>query len=314
MPQISVIVPVYNAEKYLHRCIDSILAQTFTDFELLLIDDGSKDSSGLICDEYEARDTRVRAIHKENGGVSSARNVGLEVARGEWIVFADSDDWIEEETLQEIVDCIRNSTAEYFRFGYIKEFQNGERKYYLAGNGNIATHDEIFKLCQQGGYFGFLWNSVFNRTVIGELRFDESLCWLEDQIFSFNYLRRINKAYFIGKTLYHYTVQDSGSLSSIRDPFMILRAGVEQYRSLNVLEFEDEYNRKEVVRIFGHHQVKAIKAVYESGRPFKERRLFYHLYKQNPTESPASLFLNIYRCFPFIIVDTAFMIKYHHKK
>ena len=88
---VSIIVPVYNTEKFLHRCIDSILAQTYTDFELLLIDDGSKDSSGTICDEYAAQDARVRVFHKENGGVSSARNLGLDNARGEWVTFVDSD-------------------------------------------------------------------------------------------------------------------------------------------------------------------------------------------------------------------------------
>ena len=96
-PKISVIVPVYNVEKYLHRCVDSILAQTFNDFELLLIDDGSKDKSGAICDEYAAKDSRVRVFHKENGGVSSARNLGLENAKGDWIIFIDSDDWIADD-------------------------------------------------------------------------------------------------------------------------------------------------------------------------------------------------------------------------
>ena len=94
MPKISVIVPVYNTEKYLHRCVDSILAQTFTDFELLLIDDGSTDSSGAICDEYAQKDSRVRVFHKENGGASSARNLGLDNATGEWITFCDSDDFV----------------------------------------------------------------------------------------------------------------------------------------------------------------------------------------------------------------------------
>ena len=97
---ISIIVPVYNTEKYLRRCIDSVLAQTYQDFELLLIDDGSKDSSGAICDEYAAQDARVRVFHKENGGVSSARNVGLDNARGEWITFVDADDWIESDMLE----------------------------------------------------------------------------------------------------------------------------------------------------------------------------------------------------------------------
>ena len=102
-PTISVIVPVYNAEKYLHRCIDSVLAQTYKDFELLLIDDGSKDSSGTICDEYAAQDARVKVFHKENGGVSSARNVGLDHARGEWIMHLDGDDWIEHDMLERLI-------------------------------------------------------------------------------------------------------------------------------------------------------------------------------------------------------------------
>ena len=91
-PKISVIIPVYTAEKSLCRCIDSILTQTYQDFELLLIDDGSTDSSGAICDEYAEQDARIRVFHKENGGVSSARNVGLDNARGEWYAFVDSDD------------------------------------------------------------------------------------------------------------------------------------------------------------------------------------------------------------------------------
>lgn len=94
MPKISVIVPVYNTEKYLRRCIDSILAQTFTDFELLLVDDGSKDNSGTICDEYVEKDPRVRVFHKENGGVTAARNMGIEEAKGEWLAFVDADDYI----------------------------------------------------------------------------------------------------------------------------------------------------------------------------------------------------------------------------
>ena len=93
-PQISIVVPVYNV-----RCIDSILAQTFTDFELLLINDGSKDSSGLICDKYAEKDSRIRVFHKENGGVSRARNLGISNARGRWLCFIDSDDWVDKEYL-----------------------------------------------------------------------------------------------------------------------------------------------------------------------------------------------------------------------
>lgn len=107
-PKISVIVPVYNVEKYLRRCIDSILSQTFSDFELLLIDDGSKDKSGDICDEYAAKDARIRVFHKDNGGVSSARNLGLVKANGEFIFFVDSDDYLDNTHLENYSKDIDN--------------------------------------------------------------------------------------------------------------------------------------------------------------------------------------------------------------
>lgn len=100
--KVSIIVPVYNVEKYLQRCIESILTQTETDFELLLIDDGSKDKSGLMCDDYAQKDKRVNVIHKENGGVSSARNLGIEKANGEWMCFIDADDYVRQDFLSNI--------------------------------------------------------------------------------------------------------------------------------------------------------------------------------------------------------------------
>ncbi|MDE7478361.1 MAG: glycosyltransferase family 2 protein, partial [Lachnospiraceae bacterium] len=102
-PLISVIVPVYNVEKYVMRCIESILAQTYTNLEILLVDDGSTDASGKICDELAKKDVRIRIIHKENGGPSDARNVGIQEARGEYYLFVDSDDWISENLLESML-------------------------------------------------------------------------------------------------------------------------------------------------------------------------------------------------------------------
>ena len=116
-PKISVIVPVYKAEAYLRRCVDSILAQTFQDFEVLLIDDGSPDRSGEICDEYARKDRRVRVFHKENGGVSSARNVGIEKALGTWIMFVDADDWLCADTISYCSSFF--SEADLIRFSYV---------------------------------------------------------------------------------------------------------------------------------------------------------------------------------------------------
>ena len=112
-PKSSVIVPVYNVEIYLPRCIDSILSQSFTDFELILVDDGSPDNCGKICDEYALKDSRVRVFHKSNGGVSSARNLGLDNVRGEWVTFIDSDDYVEVDYLKELIDAQQKNQVDY---------------------------------------------------------------------------------------------------------------------------------------------------------------------------------------------------------
>ena len=116
MPTISVIVPVYKVEKYIHRCVDSILNQTFSDFELILVDDGSPDNCGAICDEYAAKDSRVVVIHQENGGLSAARNAGIDWAfansDSQWLSFIDSDDWVHPEYLQKLLDTAVNNSAE----------------------------------------------------------------------------------------------------------------------------------------------------------------------------------------------------------
>lgn len=123
MPEISVIVPVYNVEEYLRPCIDSILEQTFTDFELILVDDGSPDRCGEICDEYEQIDKRIRVIHQENGGLSAARNAGLDVMSGEYVTFIDSDDLVDKKFLEELYDNIQNDKAQ-ISLCQLQEFEN----------------------------------------------------------------------------------------------------------------------------------------------------------------------------------------------
>ena len=122
VPKISIIVPVYKVEQYLYRCLDSIVAQTFTDWECLLIDDGSPDDSGAICDEYAEKDSRFRVIHQKNSGVSAARNAGLAVARGEWIGFVDSDDWIEPDFCKTLLVAIEQTGKDCATCGYLNEF------------------------------------------------------------------------------------------------------------------------------------------------------------------------------------------------
>ena len=204
MTKISVIVPVYNAEKYLCRCIDSILSQTFTDFELLLINDGSKDGSDAICDEYAAKDNRVRVFHKENGGVSSARNLGLDNAKGEWITFVDSDDFIPSDSLK----SLSNNNSEDLIIGEF-QYSNGENLFGLRWNDNSVERNdfsEFLSLNIDTSFFRAPWCKLFKNKIITEcdLRFDVSLMLGEDTIFVNTYLLYCNSIRICKQYCYNY--------------------------------------------------------------------------------------------------------------
>lgn len=159
-PAISMIVPVYNTELYLHRCIDSILSQTFTDFELLLIDDGSTDRSGEICDEYAGKDKRVRVFHKENGGVSSARNLGLDEARGEWIAFVDSDDWVSTKLLEFLFSEAEKGKHDLVFCNYAEVYT----KQIVVSHHSCYTSKKDY-ICHtiEGALGGYLWNKLVHK-------------------------------------------------------------------------------------------------------------------------------------------------------
>ena len=188
---ISIIVPIYNTEKYIQRCIDSILAQTYTDFELLLINDGSTDNSGAKCDEYATKDLRIRVFHKENGGVSSARNLGLDNAKGEWITFVDSDDYIFENYLQNYANNI-NDNVDLICQGI--EFDNYFSKAFPIKKCGIDYYGdvqngmmELYKMPMPGS----VWNKCFITKIIKErhLRFDKNITIHEDEHFVLTYLK-----------------------------------------------------------------------------------------------------------------------------
>lgn len=189
MTLISVIVPVYNTEKYLDRCIQSILAQTYTDFELLLVDDGSTDSSGAICDKYAEQDSRVRVFHKENGGVSSARNMGLDNVRGEYVGFVDADDYVLPEFLSNFISIYNGEDV--LIQGIIPDYSISNeyiiKKASIDYSGNIQDWLIGLNGCEM---FGALWNKLFKRSIIesNKLRLNETFKFLEDEEFFLRYL------------------------------------------------------------------------------------------------------------------------------
>lgn len=223
-PKISVIVPVYNVEQYLPRCIDSILDQTFTDFEVLLIDDGSTDSSGDICDEYAKKDNRIKVFHKENGGVSSARNCGINFSRGELISFIDSDDWLKQNCLQEIVTNMVDVDLLVFSYTWI--FYDGSTRTVTPKEMKVEEVDKIeyFILCMRHNntkenMFGYPWNKVFRREIIKHynITFEEGLHYCEDEIFVLSYCLKIRKAKSIPISLYyHWLRNDSLSYNKLQ--------------------------------------------------------------------------------------------------
>ena len=192
MPKVSIIIPIYNAELTLRQCVNSILSQDYKDFEILLIDDGSKDNSPAICDDYAKRDDRIHVYHKKNGGVSSARNLGLDKAQGKWITFIDSDDYIEPGYLE---DLDVGTTSLYVRPN--KSFKNNMSSLYtICGfdNKRLIKGDDL-RIFIKKNVSGFLFRGpcgkFYKKNNIGLLRFQEDMIVAEDACFVMNYLLTI---------------------------------------------------------------------------------------------------------------------------
>lgn len=210
-PKISVIVPVYNVEKYLPRCIDSILAQTFTDFELLLIDDGSSDNSGRICDKYAMNDKRIRAFHQENGGVSYARNMGLDKSKGEYVFFIDSDDYVESDCLASLYACMQNQSADIVFCDFIIEKSQTTYRYIKQSCSNDKI--EIIKklLCNELG--GYLWNKLVRKEIFinNGINFPNGIGIWEDLLVSVNLYYHSKNIAYMPCSLYHYVQYNTSS-------------------------------------------------------------------------------------------------------
>ena len=239
-PMISIIVPVYNAEKYLHRCIDSILSQTFADFELLLIDDGSKDKSGAICDEYAVKDNRVRVFHKENGGVSSARNLGLDNACGEWVTFVDSDD--------EICSLGRITDESDMVIASLDIQRSDGRKEVISFSHDVISGDELKYFLEkhiQSHIFSSAYAKYIKRKLIGGLRFDTSMKMGEDTVFILKCINQVNTMSFDKNYIYKYylmSTYDKKYQQSITDSIYCLNEIFGEYSLLGIRNLMFERN------------------------------------------------------------------------
>lgn len=228
-PKISIIVPVYNAERYLHQCIDSILVQTHTDFELLLINDGSTDNSGSICNEYSQKDSRINVFHKENGGVSSARNFGITKSEGEYICFIDSDDWIESTFIEKLLLPLITQNADVIFCDYYKEYYNKTRE--------VKSSSDFYNM----KVLGMVWGKIYKKK---SLFFDEDLKLSEDVHYNFRYAKDTLGLLKVDLTLYHYRILDSSAVrtyskdtvSKYNSSIMKIKLIVDKKREIDALD------------------------------------------------------------------------------
>ncbi len=218
IPYISIIVPVYNTELYIGKCVDSVLCQSYKNWELLLVDDGSTDNSGKICDSYSGKDDRIKVIHKPNEGVSSARNLGVEAANGDFVTFIDSDDWIESEYL---LDFVRMRPKEHSIIVSGMKSQDPKREYVSFEYSDESTENGVsaanlivrYGLFRDGGPF----NKLFDLKLIKEsgLRFRVDLSYHEDHIFVYSYYMLIDTIILSGYCGYHYMHYGRSSKNSL---------------------------------------------------------------------------------------------------
>jgi len=260
-PKVSIIIPVYNAEKYLRRCIDSVLGQEYRDFELLLVNDGSTDTSGVICEEYAKKDHRVRVTHKENTGVSDTRNLAISQARGKYLQFVDSDDWLTSDATRLLVKAAEENGCDLV----ISDFYRvvGERvshKGDIETDGVMSREEFAAHMMEDPAdfYYGVLWNKLYRRDIVEKhsICMEPCISWCEDFLFNLEYILHAERFYALRVPVYYY-VKTKGSLvsqgNSIARTIKMKRMVFEYYNSFykNILSKEEyERNRLQVYRFF----------------------------------------------------------------
>lgn len=205
-PLISVIVPVYNVEKYLSRCLDSIISQTYKNLEIIVVDDGSTDDSRKLCDRYAEKDERIKVFHKKNGGLSDARNYGIERAHGEYISFIDSDDWVETKYIKVLYEGLCDSSCD---ISMVKHFIDYPNKTIDTGTGNkikLTPHDCLDKMLYQEDIDVSAWAKLYSKNLFKNISFPKG-CLFEDSATTYKLIDKSNAIYLNSMPLYHYVIR-----------------------------------------------------------------------------------------------------------
>ena len=276
MPKVSVIVPVYNVEKYLERCVESLLSQTFTDHEIILVDDGSKDNSGILCDDLKKRDDRIRVFHKENGGLSDARNYGVDNAKGEYIAFVDSDDYVSKDYLSLLVSGIENCGADVFQVGYYNvvngvvddsPYEQEEKIFDSFGAFNNLYGDE-----SKYGPLDFLtWDKIYKKQLFFSLSFAKGLrC--EDAIFTSEAVMHCKKIAVTSKKAYYYCRREDSIMGNMqKSKEDLIKSHILAYRHVAYYSrgFEKKYTDLAAARLAEFYGSALKNKMYRKDRELK---------------------------------------------
>lgn len=274
MVKYSIIVPVYNVDKYLAKCLDALLGNDRTDFEVLLINDGSKDNSIAICQKYAKQDERIVLIDQPNMGLSGARNTGIENARGEYLLFVDSDDWVSEDYL-DMIDTTMISDCDVVVFGYTNlNDSTGVKHIYDLKNATykgLKIGEGIAELDRMGYLFNLVWNKVYRKNLLGKLRFEKGLTYCEDIVFNSELFKKVHSVSFSDMKYYYYRSSDSSltnnryypNYGELSDKAIKARLSIYEYYGIDNLH-QDILNSKELAYRLGE-----ISNLYRSKSPLK---------------------------------------------
>lgn len=336
-PNISVIIPVYNTEIYLERCINSVLSQTYSNFELILVNDGSKDRSGIICDEYAKKDKRIIVLHKKNEGVSAARNSGIDIVKGKYIIFIDSDDYVESDFFEYAYSMVVLNKVDIFISGLIIEtYLDGkitnEKKHCITADKMYTTKTLLEDLlihypqiCICGP-----WCKLYSVKLIksNNLYFSHELNYGEDTYFNLDFLAKTKKIYFSSASFYHYVRDRNESLFSRfhRDTYEVHTL---IYNKMRKLMIQQSCNTEAIARFERLYFSMLISGLHEYYRFYKqttktERKIMmikisnnkyikkYKIISMNNVKTKILLLLLKYRW--FWVLDLVFIIHYMSKK
>lgn len=281
-PFLSIIVPVYKAEKYLSRCIDSILAQSYKNFELILVDDGSPDNSSLICDEYVCKDSRVRVIHKENEGVGVARNTGLEHAFGQWILFIDSDDYINQGYFEKgVYEITSNIELDCVIFPNVKDNVETCESVIID---NIVAEDclinseQIFHLTELFEWSSCIYSKFYKKELLDShsIRFANTPVY-EDVLFNMTYFMYVNKIQYINKCFYHYMIYPSvpsltRSMKKPNDIMVTSNTFLILFEKLKGKSWLTKNDKQSMQCRFFKVSSWGIRGIYQLGKTYSERK------------------------------------------